>query len=186
MTDMAPLDRPRDGPSTVDDSEFRELMNVFPSGVSVVTTRDTDGTPHGLTCTSMCSVSLRPPTLLTCVHQLSGTLAALLRRGAFAVNLLHEGGRSAAEVFATACRDRFAAVGWQRTPRRSLPWLFEDAHAVAECRVTRTLEAGDHIVVFGEVDGVFTAPGRPLLYGLREYAAWCEEAPAGEVRPLGR
>ena len=42
--------------SGVGDTAFRELMNVFPSGVTVVTTQDPDGTPYGLTCTSMCSV----------------------------------------------------------------------------------------------------------------------------------
>ncbi|MGH3756938.1 flavin reductase family protein [Actinophytocola sp.] len=158
--------------SGVGDTDFRELMNVFPSGVTVVTTQDPDGTPHGLTCTSMCSVSLRPPILLACLHNHSQTLASVLRQGTFAVNLLHAGGRRAAEVFASAVRDRFAAVHWDRTPRRGLPWLTSDAHAVAECDVVEATVAGDHVVVFGQVDGVLTRPQNPLMYGLRSYAAW--------------
>jgi hypothetical protein len=90
------------------DAAFRDLMNVFPSGVSVVTTRDLDGVPYGLTCTSMCSVSLRPPILLACLQTHSATLAAVLWQGAFAVNLLHSGGQRVAELFATAQSDRFA------------------------------------------------------------------------------
>lgn len=164
---------------------LRDLMNVFPSGVTVVTTHDRDGTPRGLTCTSMCSVSLRPPILLACLHNHSATLAALLRRRSFAVNILHAGGRGAAEVFATPGRDRFAEVAWCHTPSRGLPWLASDAHAVAECDLVDVTEAGDHIVVFGEVDDVLTKPRLPLLYGLHEYAAWVPGDGAGaEVLPL--
>ncbi len=161
--------------SGVGDTAFRELMNVFPSGVAVVTTRDAEGTPYGLTRTSMCSVSLRPPILLACLHNHSQTLAAVLRQGAFAVNLLHAGGRGAAEVFAAAGGDRFAAVDWARTPSCGLPWLTSDAHAVAECGVVEAKVAGDHVVVFGEVGTVLTRPRNPLLYGLRCYSAWTAE-----------
>jgi len=138
MTDMA-LQHVR----PADESAFRELMSAFPSGVTVVTTRDRDGTPRGLTCTAMCSVSLRPPILLTCVRHDSETLAAMLRRGRFAVNLLHAGGRAAADVFANAVRDRFTEVEWESSPRGDLPWLTADAHAVAECAVAGFVEAGE-------------------------------------------
>lgn len=159
-------------PPCPDDATFRELMSSFPSGVTVVTTCDLDGSPRGLTCTSLCSVSLHPPILLACLRNHSETLAVLLRSGAFAVNLLHGGGRDAAQVFASPVTDRFGRVSWQRTPAHGLPWLASDAHAVAECQVAKICEAGDHTVVFGEVDGVISEPERPLLYGLREYAVW--------------
>lgn len=159
----------------VGDTEFRELMNVFPSGVTVVTAQDRDGTPYGLTCTSMCSVSLRPPMLLACLHNHSQTLATVLREGSFAVNLLHADGQQAAEVFARPDQDRFAAVDWDRTPERGLPWLVSDAHAVAECQVAEALVAGDHVVVFGQVEGVLTRPKNPLMYGMRSYSAWTSD-----------
>ena len=161
--------------SGVGDTTFRELMNVFPSGVTVVTAQDAVGTPYGLTCTSMCSVSLRPPILLACLHNHSQTLAEILRQGVFAVNLLHADGKQAAEIFATADKDRFAAVEWERTPGRGLPWLVSDAHAVAECSVVEATVAGDHVVVFGQVDGVLSRPRNPLMYGMRSYAAWTSE-----------
>jgi flavin reductase (NADH) len=161
--------------SGVGDTAFRELMNVFPSGVSVITAQDQGGTPYGLTCTSMCSVSLRPPMLLACLHNHSQTLAEILRQRSFAVNLLHAGGQRAAEVFATPDQDRFATVDWDRTPGRGLPWLTSDAHAIAECDVVKATGAGDHVVVFGQVDGVLTRPQNPLMYGLRSYSAWASD-----------
>lgn len=149
---------------------FRDLMSVFPSGVTVVTTRDDDGAPRGLTCTALCSVSLSPPMLLVCLQRGSGTLTALLARGAFAINLLHAGGRKAAEVFADAGGDRFSKVEWDETPRWRLPRLSNHSHAVAECRVVRCVDAGDHAIVLGEVeDAVSDLHAPPLIYGRRQY-----------------
>lgn len=187
MTHMALLGLDEAARSMADERAFRELMSVFPSGVTVITTRDRQGRPRGLTCTSICSVSLHPPLLLACLRNGSESLEALLDTGTFAVNLLHANGKAAAETFASATDDRFAQVPWRRTPHRGLPWLHADAHAVAECRVVSSLRAGDHVVVFGEVGDVIAEPGRPLLYGLRTYATWCpEESPDGQVIPLRR
>lgn len=155
-----------------DEARFKEFMSGFPSGVAVVTTTAPDGTPRGMTCSSLTSVTTEPPVLLVCLHNSSGTLAALRETGVFAVNLLHGRGREAAERFATASGDRFAQVEWTRAPGSGLPHLCADAHSVAECRVTGTTVVGDHTVVFGEVEVVAVADGDPLLYGRRGYAHW--------------
>ncbi len=187
MTDMAHLGSGRAEAPCPDDAAFRDLMSIFPSGVTVVTTCDQDGSPRGLTCTSLCSVSLRPPILLACLRNHSETLAVMLRNGTFAVNLLHAGGRDAAQVFASPVTDRFGQVDWERTPAGGLPWLSSDAHAVAECQVADAFEAGDHTVVFGEVDSVIAKPERPLLYGLRQYAVWTpRDADSAQVLPPPR
>jgi flavin reductase (DIM6/NTAB) family NADH-FMN oxidoreductase RutF len=148
-------------------------MSGFPTGVAVVTTTDADGLPRGMTCSSVCSVALDPPTLLICVRHGSPTLDALLRRSAFAVNLLHEGARTTAELFASGAADRFDHVEWTSPRGGGGPHLPGDAHATADCRVSRTSVVGDHTVVFGEVFRVSQrAAEPPLLYGLRRYAAW--------------
>lgn len=153
--------------------EFRALMSGFPSGVVVVTTIDAAGKPTGLTCSSLCSVSLDPPLLLVCIANRSHTLDAISARGLFAVNMLHSDGRTAAQVFSQSTPDRFRALPLSRTPQTGMPCLAEHAHAVAECRVRSTHVAGDHTIVVGEVlwaGQLCAAP--PLLYGLREYASW--------------
>jgi flavin reductase (DIM6/NTAB) family NADH-FMN oxidoreductase RutF len=158
---------------TVASAGFRSLMAVFPTGVAVVTTLDVDDTPWGMTCSSVCSVSVEPPTLLVCVRDGSPTLAAMLRRGSFAVNLLHHGARPVAELFASGDPDRFDRVHWETA--FGGPHLVRDAHAVADCRITRRHQVGTHVVVFGEVVDVTHRPGEhPLLYGMRQYAAWPE------------
>lgn len=165
----------------VDSELFRTMMSGFPSGVAVVTTVDGQGAPRGLTCTSVCSVSLSPPTLLVCLDNRSGTLRDLTVSGVFAVNLLHADGRSAAEVFAAACPDRFDRVAWECGALRFLPRLTEDAHAVAECRVSQAVPVGDHTIVVGAVEEVTRMVGNdPLIYGQRRYGTWSPtQNPAG-------
>lgn len=159
--------------------DFRSLMSGFPTGVVVVTTFDLDGRPRGMTCSSLSSVALDPPTLLVCMRQGSTTLGAVEQRGTFAVNLLHGGARPVAELFASGAPDRFDRLLWRAGPAAAGPHLPDAARTVADCKVTGTKQVGDHIVVFGEVLEVTThhAAASPLMYGLRRYATWPPAAP---------
>ncbi|MEU6115248.1 flavin reductase family protein [Streptomyces sp. NPDC047117] len=153
--------------------DFRAMMSSFPTGVAVVTTTDHEGAPRGMTCSSVCSVSLAPPTLLVCLRDGSPTLAAILKSGMFAVNLLHEGAQEAAELFASGDPHRFHALPWEETPDTAGPHLIRDAHTVADCDVTLTQQVGDHITVFGQARRIVRRHGvPPLLYGLRQFRSW--------------
>ncbi|RFU38634.1 flavin reductase [Actinomadura logoneensis] len=152
---------------------FRAMMGGFPSGVAVVTAIEPDGSARGMTCSSLCSVALDPPTLLVCLRAASPTLAAVLLRGVFAVNLLHEDARSTAELFASGDPERFHRVAWRAEGDAAGPHLLDDAHTVADCTIRMPLPVGDHTVVFGEVYRVTRRSERaPLLYGRRRYGAW--------------
>lgn len=170
--------------AAVEPAAFRRLMAGFPTGVAVVTAMDRLDEPAGMTCSAMCSVSLDPPTLLVCLRLGSPTLAAVLHRAAFTVNLLHSGAQATAELFASGAAERFFTVRWRAGPGIGGPRLIDDAHAIADCRVSGMTPIGDHAVVFGEVCDIEAAGAQPpphdavgraalpLLYGLRRYAGW--------------
>lgn len=166
---------------TASKKDYLELMASFPTGVAVITTVDPDGAPRGMTCSSLTSVTLAPPTLLVCLRSDSATSDALCARGGFAVNLLHARGRRAAEIFSGPVADRFGQVAWHPS-RSGMPWLVDDAFALAECTVTGLAQVGTHTVVLGEVGEVLLFHDSPLLYGMRRFAAW--RAGAGAVRPV--
>lgn len=169
MTDNVGLLRSRG--ERVTDGDFRDLMMRYPSGVAVVTTIGADASPRGMTCSSLTSVSIQPPTLLVCLRIGSATLSAIKAGGVFAVNLLHEESKRIAELFAGPDPDRFGQVQWKESPAR-MPWLAEDVLAAADCEVIQTMRAGDHEVVFGEVSAIMLGTSEPLLYGLRRFARW--------------
>ena len=161
---------------SVDDAariDIRPFMAGFPTGVAVITAVGADGRPRGMTCTSVCSVSVDPPTLLVCLRRTSPTLESVLVFGVFALNLLHHDARPTAELFASGAPDRFARVAWHLPTGWAGPHLTEAAHLIADCRVVHTKTVGDHTVVFGEVQRVTRrCDARPLLYGLRQYSCW--------------
>jgi amino acid adenylation domain-containing protein len=165
--------------AVVTPAEFRTLMASFPSGVTIVTAAGGDGRPHGMTCSSLCSVAMTPPTLLVCLRDGSPTLDAVLARAAFTVNLLHGRARPAADLFASGKPDRFDRVTWRHDDAAAGPHLIEHAHVIADCDVSGTALVGDHVVVFGTVvrvsRGVNDEP-IPLLYGLRQYSSWAAAA----------
>jgi flavin reductase (DIM6/NTAB) family NADH-FMN oxidoreductase RutF len=152
--------------------DYRALMSAFPTGVAVVTGVDRLGRPRGATCSSLCSVTLDPPTLLVCLTTGSSTLAAIRTGGRFAVNLLHCRARHTAEIFSTPVDDRFAQVRWEPLGPAGLPWLVRDAFAVAECRVDSLSAFGSHTIVLGKVTGADHRADVPLLYGLRQFSSW--------------
>lgn len=159
--------------TSVADADLRPFMARFPSGVAVVTSMAAAGDPIGMTCTSLCSVTLDPPVLLVSIRAASPTLAAIFGTGVFSLNLLDRDAQPTAALFASGAPDRFSRVSWRRPLDTCGPHLYRDACTVADCQVVDRKAVGDHVLVFGRVIRVTSLTGLPpLLYGLRRYAVW--------------
>jgi flavin reductase (DIM6/NTAB) family NADH-FMN oxidoreductase RutF len=144
-------------------------MACFPAGVAVVTTLDADGTPRGLTTTAVTSVSLHPPLLLACVGRGSRTLPALRRARAFAVNVLDAGHAHVALRFGSKAEDKFAELAWTPGPDGQ-PILHDHCIAWTECRTRSEVEAGDHMILIGEVVyGAADGDRDSLVYFRRDF-----------------
>ncbi|WP_419995138.1 flavin reductase family protein [Streptomyces boninensis] len=168
-----------------DRPDIRPLMAGFPSGVSVLTTLRAGAEPTGMTCSSLASVALAPPTLVVCLRTASPTAQAALDSGRFALNLLHEDARATSDRFASGTADKFGGTDWRLPLNAAGPHLAADARAIADCTVVHTVPAGDHTAVFAEVRRVTVfpdAPG-PLLYGLRQYARWSDAIAGPALEP---
>ena len=87
--------------------EFRAALSRFPSGVTVVTTRDGEGRFHGITVSAFCSLSLEPPRVLICIEKTTGSHMALLESRAFVVNMLSAEQREISERFASLVENKF-------------------------------------------------------------------------------
>lgn len=151
--------------------EFRTMMRHFASGVAVVTARDADGSPQGMTCNSLTSVCLEPATLLVCLSNGSRTLAAVRATNGFAVNILNARARRVAQLFSAPVEDRFEHVRWEPS-RAGVPLLTEDAAAWTDCEAVSAVEHGDHKIVLGQARTIGVREPSLLLYGMHEYRKW--------------
>jgi flavin reductase (DIM6/NTAB) family NADH-FMN oxidoreductase RutF len=149
----------------------RTLMSGFPTGVAVVTSMSAGGEPCGLTCNSLISVTLAPPTLLVSLNMASRTYEATLDSGGFAVNVLPARASQTAVLFSSRTADRFASVGWEPCGSLGLPRLAESS-GWAECVLADVVVVADHALVIGQVSDARSTLDVPLLYGFRQYAAW--------------
>src|SRR6266568_1927113 len=138
----------------VDRDIYRRLSGSFPTGVMIVTTRDASGEPRGLTTQSYVGVSTEPPLMLVSVDKTARTLVALKHSRSFVLNFLKVGAEDAATRFASKSDDKFAGVPWRPSSiAKGAPILHEYALAYAECTVVEELEAGDHWIFIGSVEG---------------------------------
>lgn len=157
---------PHQAPEYVSGSDSRTLrdaMACFATGITVVTTRDGDGTPVGLTANSFTSVSLDPALVLVCLGKNVGSLDAFNSAHSFAINVLHTGQQPVSNLFAAKGKDRFAEVQWD-TWELDVP-ILENTLASFECKKVDALDQGDHIIFVGEVMRArFESHRDPLLY----------------------
>jgi flavin reductase (DIM6/NTAB) family NADH-FMN oxidoreductase RutF len=147
--------------------DFRKVLSHFASGVTIITTCDTDGRPTGLTASAFSSVSLDPPLILICVAHKSQSYPAILERGRFGVNFLRREQEDLSRRFATSRLDKFDGVPHHVTAN-GVPILTE-ALAHVECVTVNKHDEGDHTVFIGRVDACGTADGMPLLYFRGKY-----------------
>ena len=148
--------------------DFRRLLGHFASGVTVVTTRDSQGRPAGLTASAFTSVSLNPPMILVCVAQNAQSYEALQGADRFAVNILGQGQETLSNRFATkssSAAEKFEGIGY-KPGMLGLP-ILADALASLECTTIHAYPGGDHTIFVGRIEAGASRDGdgaEPLLY----------------------
>jgi flavin reductase (DIM6/NTAB) family NADH-FMN oxidoreductase RutF len=149
---------------------FRQSMRRTASGVAVLTT-DGSGGRAGVTVSTLCSLSMQPPSVIACVHRDNHALEALLANGVFAANALAADQTRVALSFAGQIpelrEDRFGAGTW-RTLMTGAPVL-DGALASFDCRVAQSFSFGTHRIVIGEVMEVVDRSGDPLVFADRNF-----------------
>lgn len=145
---------------TFDPRTLRDAFGAFLTGVTVITSFNEQGDPIGFTANSFTSVSLDPPLLLVCLARTSRNYAALTGAKGFGVNVLSEGQKEISNTFARPVEDRFASVTWKKGPFGAP--VFADVAAWFDCSMHQLVDAGDHVILIGRIEG-FENSGRTGL-----------------------
>lgn len=154
-------------PATDIEALFKGSMAALASGVAVVTGAAADGSPRGLTVTSIASYSADPPSVIVCVDETCNSYAALTTESHFAAHLLHAEQADLATLFASSAIDKFDRVSWTVWDDR-LP-ILNDVLAVVICRRISTTVLGDHAILVGEVVDGSLQEAQPLVYWRRGF-----------------
>jgi len=143
--------------------QFRAALGMFATGVTIVTARDADGAPIGLTANSFNSVSIDPPLVLWSLARAAGSMPHFTRGSHYAINILAADQRALAERFARREPDRFAGVAFHEG-HAGAPVL-DGAAAVFECFNRSRYAEGDHVIFVGEVEHCARREGaQPLIF----------------------
>jgi flavin reductase (DIM6/NTAB) family NADH-FMN oxidoreductase RutF len=156
LADRAPPD------AAFNAKELRNAFGAFATGVTVITTRQNDGTPRGFTANSFTSVSLDPPLLLVCLAKSAHSCEVFAKAPYFAVNVLSEEQKALSGLFASRAADKFQQCNWS-PGRADLP-LLTGALAQFTCARHKLIDAGDHLILIGRVEDFSTGKGQPLGY----------------------
>lgn len=152
----------------MDPAEYRSLMSCWATGVSLVTSRGSNG-PAGCTANALTSLSLDPPLALVCFDLSSRTLEAVRESLFFSINILAAGQEDVSRLFATkkSQEEKFAEVSYGLV--RGVP-VIEGCLAYLVCAVQSELPGGDHVIAVGRVlDGRVDESAEPLLFYRSSY-----------------
>jgi cob(II)yrinic acid a,c-diamide reductase len=151
----------------VDAKDFKQAMRQCAGAVALVTVGAQNGKRTGLTVTSACSLSDKPPSLIVCVNRNASAHELIREVRAFAINFLSDEHALLALTFSgqkgVNGDDRFAFGQW-RQGVTGAP-LLEDAVATFDCVLAQEFETATHSIFVGEVRRVsHSAQAVPLVY----------------------
>jgi flavin reductase ActVB len=154
--------------STLDQTDFRNALARFASGVTVVMTRNGEGSFVGFTASAFSSLSLDPPLILVCLQKDADCYQAFMEAESFTVSILSAGQSDIAQRFATKAIDKLQGTGVAPASISGLPRI-EGASAWLECRTYSRVDGGDHTILIGEVIAAGATGAEPLLHFNRTF-----------------
>lgn len=149
---------------TISADDFKKAMQLWASGVTVVTTQSEKFGIQGMTVSAFSSVSVNPPQILVCINDAADTSQGISESQCFAVNVLTLEQQETSNQFAggSSQQQRFENVDW-KTGVTGAPILNTSLLSL-DCTVVEKFRAGTHWIIIGEVQDSIIRTGEPLLY----------------------
>ena len=149
---------------TVSVDNFKKALQLWASGVAVVTTSSEKFGVQGMTVTAFTSVSADPPQVLVCINDSADTGVGIHESKYFAVNILNSDQQNLSNHFAGGSSQqlRFENTDW-KAGMTGAP-ILNDSLMSLDCKVVEKVRAGTHWIIIGEVQDTECRSGEPLLY----------------------
>lgn len=134
---------------------LKEAMRNVPSTVALITSRDAEGTPHGMAASAVISVTVDPPAVLVAVNRAAGIHPVLEMSGRLCINFLAKDQAHLLDAFSRSDlrAERFIQPDWRDVRGvggKDLPWL-PAARAVLFTEIDQTMPYGTHTLFIARV-----------------------------------
>lgn len=157
--------------------KYRPLKNAFgrfATGIAVAACRGEGGAITALTINSFTSVSLEPPLVLWCLENRASSYSAFMAAESYAVSILGAGQQQTSQRFAHFIPNGPREDEFERWTTGAP--VLKDRLAGFDCKVVARHEAGDHMILVGEVVRFDSAEGAPLIYYASSYFPGTEKS----------
>ncbi|MEX6633718.1 flavin reductase family protein [Hyphococcus lacteus] len=146
---------------------LKDAFGRFATGIAVATCQNDDGRMTAITVNSFTSVSLEPPLVLWCLDNRASTYSAFMSSDSYGVSILRADQRTESDRFA-----HFA--GPDITEEEIERWdtgapILKERLAGFDCKLVARHDAGDHVILIGEVVKFDSVVGEPLVYFSSNY-----------------
>ncbi|NEO04219.1 MULTISPECIES: flavin reductase family protein [unclassified Moorena] len=139
----------------LDEQAKKTMLRKIPHGLYICGVRDGEEIINGFTVSWVMQSSFKPPLIVNCVKQDTGSHGIIKKTEVFALSFLDSGQKDmAAKFFKPQSRvgNKFADVEFYFGEVTGCP-IISDSLGYVECQVRGTVEEGDHTVFVAEVVG---------------------------------
>ena len=143
----------------IDELEFRKSWSFFPTGVSVLAVKNKDNNFHGMTASSIMSISLTPPIIMVSVGLERTILDHLESADFFSVSLLTKKQENVALSFSKSNNQNRSFFSSNEDV-----FFIDDCLGYFFCVKHKSLRVGDHMVYFLEVENMEFYTKDPLVW----------------------
>ncbi|MGK7872257.1 MAG: flavin reductase family protein [Xenococcaceae cyanobacterium] len=138
----------------LDEPAKKTMLRKIPHGIYICGVKYGDEV-NGFTVSWLMQSSFKPPMVVNCVRQDSGSHEMIKKSGVFAITFLDSGQKDLAAKFFRPKRrvgNKFEDVEFYEGEETGCP-IISDSLGYIECKVVGAVEKGDHTVYVGEVIG---------------------------------
>ncbi|MFD0916641.1 flavin reductase family protein [Pseudahrensia aquimaris] len=147
-------------PSADNQRAYRNALGAFATGVTIITANGSNG-PIGMTVNSFASVSLDPALVLWSLAKSSGRYPSFAEAKHFAIHVLERDQQDLALAFAKDGA-AFHCCEWE-LDANGVP-LIENTVARFDCTTSAAHDAGDHLIIVGQVHSFVKNHGEALVF----------------------
>ncbi len=158
----------------IDADTYRSALGLWVTGVTIITARAGDEI-HGMTASDFAGVSLDPPLVMVCADKQANTLGVIEKGRNLCVNLLASDQHTLSNKFASKKEEWTRFEGLDCATAKTGAPLIPGALASLDCELVALHEAGDHVIVVGQVEEVVLGRGDPLVYYTGGYRGLAEK-----------